>query len=140
MVGLAVTLIIGLLAMHNMLTPGGGQNESGMSASAAAHHGQSTLPMTVSPAAVNDAPCAGYGCGGACADNACGAPGNMPDHSMLLMMCAMALLAVAIAAVSSALLTLTGMSLLRAVLLPGPAQALPRPRPPSLLVLSISRT
>ncbi|GAA1050928.1 hypothetical protein [Arthrobacter russicus] len=146
MVGLAVPLIVGLLAMHNMLTPGGDQNGSGMPASSAAHHAQktqtaqSTLPMTVSAAATTDSPCAGDGCGVPCADNACDAPGKMPDHSMLLMMCAMALLAVAIAAVSAALLTLTGTSLPRGVLLPGTARALPHPRPPSLLVLSISRT
>ena len=77
---------------------------------------------------------------GHCAGD-CGGSGGVPDHSMLTMVCALALLAAAIVLLAPVLLARLGVALAllrlhgRIVL-----AALPHPRPPSLLVLSISRT
>jgi Family of unknown function (DUF6153) len=130
MVGLAVALILGMLAMHTSLAPGGGHGHSVISASATTDHGQTEPGITMGASAIDAPPCADDGCG----------TSGMPDHSMLLMMCAMALLVVVIAVVSAALITQSDTSRTMSALLRQPTRAIPSPRPPSLLVLSISRT
>lgn len=123
----AFVLIAGLLAMHTLST-GDAHIESGVTA--AAGHDQLASSATMDSAAVEDGHCPGD----------CGTPGNMPGHSMLLMVCALALLAAVIIVLAPALLTRLSTTLGMTVLVRDVARALPRPRPPSLLVLSISRT
>jgi len=111
MVGIAVALIAGLLAMHT-LTADTGHAESPAISSADTGH------------------CLGD----------CDAPGNMPNHSMPMMVCVLALLAAVIVVLAPALLARLSGSLGVVVPAAGVPRALPRPRPPSLFVLSISRT
>lgn len=124
--GFAVALITGLLAMHT-ISAGHTHIESAQTASAS-DHGLNAVAMD---GTVGDT--------GHCVDD-CGAPGPMPDHSMLLMVCALALLAAVIVAVAPALFARLGVSLSLPVLVRNAARALRPARPPSLLVLSISRT
>lgn len=128
MLGIAVALIAGLLAMHT-LTAGNTHVESAPAISSAAAHDQVMVGAAVDGTAADTGHCAG-----------CGAPGNMPDHSMLMMVCVLALLAAVIIVMAPALLARLSMSLGVVVLAADVPRALPRPRPPSLLVLSISRT
>lgn len=123
----AFVLIAGLLAMHTLST-GDAHVESGVTA--LADHDQLATAAAMDSAAVEEGHCAGD----------CGTPGNMPAHSMLLMVCALALLAAVIVVLAPALLARLSMTLGVAALVRDAARALPRPRPPSLLVLSISRT
>lgn len=123
----AVALIVGLLAMHTLST-GTAHAESRTSATIAEH--DQPAQMTDARGATDTGHCPGD----------CGGPGNMPDHSMLLMICALALLAAVIVVLAPTLLSGLGMSPRVAAPLRDAARALPRPRPPSLLVLSISRT
>lgn len=122
--GFAGVLIAGLLAMHTLST-GDTRIESAQTASG---HGQDAVAMDGE--AVDAGHCAGD----------CGAPDPMPDHSMAVMVCALALLAVVVVVLAPALLARLSMSLNLAVLLRDGARASAPPRPPSLLVLSISRT
>jgi hypothetical protein len=124
--GFAVALIAGLLAMHT-LNAGGTHIESAPTATAF-DHGQKAVALD--GAAVDSGYCV----------NDCGAPRPMPDHLMLLMVCALALLAVVLVVVAPALLVCPSTSLSLAMLVRNAGRALPAPRPPSLLVLSISRT
>lgn len=124
----AFVLIVGLLAMHTLST-GSTHHESGEVTIAAANHDHAPQ-AAVNSAAVDVGHCAGD----------CGTPGNMPAHSLLLMVCALALLAAVIVVLAPALLARLSMTLGVAALVRDAARALPRPRPPSLLVLSISRT
>nr|WP_274638363.1 DUF6153 family protein [Microbacterium bovistercoris] len=127
MLGIAVALIAGLLAMHT-LTAGTTHLESAPAISSGAVHDQAMA--AVESAAVDT---------GHCLDD-CGASGNMPNHSMLMMVCVLALLAAVVIILAPALLARLSMSLGVVVLAADVPRALPRPRPPSLLVLSISRT
>lgn len=124
--GFAVALIAGLLAMHTLNA--GGTHIEYAQAATAFDHGQNAAALD---GAAGDT--------GHCGDD-CGAPGPMPDHSMLLMVCALALLVAGIVVVAPALLARLSMSLSLGVLVRNAARALPERRPPSLLVLSISRT
>ncbi|PZU46114.1 MAG: hypothetical protein DI566_08100 [Microbacterium sp.] len=136
----ALLLIAGLLAMHTLTgTLSGGHADTTATAFESAHvdvgtdvsavTATETTPGMKSEAAV-----------GHCAGD-CGGSGGVPDHSMLTMVCALALLAAAIVLLAPVLLARLGVALAllrlhgRSVL-----AALPHPRPPSLLVLSISRT
>lgn len=129
MLGIAVALIAGLLAMHT-LTAGNAHLESAPAMSSAADHDQPMASAAVEGTAADPGHCLGD----------CGAPGNVPDHSMLMMVCVLALLAAVIIVLAPALLARLSMSLGVVVLAADVPRALPRPRPPSLLVLSISRT
>ena len=129
MFGIAVALIAGLLAMHT-LTAGTTHLESAPAISSGAVHDQAMAGAAVESAAVDT---------GHCLDD-CGASGNMPNHSMLMMVCVLALLAAVVIILAPALLARLSMSLGVVVLAADVPRALPRPRPPSLLVLSISRT
>ena len=133
---IAMALIAGLLAMHTLGTPAA-HVEPAHAVSAS-----SSSDVTVGDGARGAAE------GGAVSAAAhpdhctggCDAPGHPPTHSMLLMVCALALLAAVIiimapARLSRLSLTLGGLALVRDA-----TRALPRPHPPSLLVLSISRT
>lgn len=134
---IALAIITGLLSMH-VLT-GSHQPALASETSAMSTHSQ----VGSAPAAADDTPmtaAAAEGAGGHCQDG-CGSPAGMPDHSMLMMVCVLALLAaviVLLAPTSRALLTYDvarSRSHTRTLLV-----GLPHPRPPSLLVLSISRT
>ncbi len=129
MFGIAVALIAGLLAMHT-LTAGITHLESAPAMSSAAVHDQAMAGPAVEGTAVDTGDCLGD----------CGVSGNMPNHSMLMMVCVLALLAAVIIVLAPALLARLAMSLGVVVLAVDVPRALPRPRPPSLLVLSISRT
>lgn len=129
MFGLAVALIAGLFAMHT-LTANNMHVESAPTISSAADHDQAMVGAAIEGTAVDAGHCLGD----------CGAPGNMRSHSILMMVCALALLAAVIVVLAPALLARFNMSLGEAVLAADVPHALPRPRPPSLLVLSISRT
>lgn len=122
----AFVLIAGLLAMHTL---GTGQThiESGAVATAANHD---HAAAAVHSPAVDVGHCAGD----------CGVPVNMPEHSLVTMVCALALLAAVIVVLAPALLTRHSIPQGLAALVRNAARALPTPRPPSLLVLSISRT
>jgi len=134
---IALAIITGLLSMH-VLT-GSHQPALASETSAMSTHSQ----VGSAPAAADDTPmtaAAAEGAGGHCQDG-CGSPAGMPDHSMLMMVCVLALLAATIVLLAPALLARLGTALAllrlhgRNVL-----TALPHPRPPSLIVLSISRT
>ena len=124
----AFVLIASLLAMHTLST-GDDHLESDAVAIAAAAHDQAPQ-AAVNNSAVDAGYCAGE----------CGAPGNTPGHALLLMVCALALLAAATVVLAPALLARLSMSLGLAVLVRDSARALAPARPPSLLVLSVSRT
>lgn len=134
---IALAIITGLLSMH--ILTGSHQPALASETSAMSTHSQ----VGSAPAAAADTPmtaAAAEGAGGHCQDG-CGSPAGMPDHSMLMMVCVLALLAaviVLLAPTSRALLTYAvarSRSHTRTLL-----AGLPHPRPPSLLVLSISRT
>ncbi|WP_309708983.1 DUF6153 family protein [Pseudolysinimonas sp.] len=127
--GVAVALIAGLLAMHT-LTANSAHIESAPALLSAADLDQVMVAGANEDMAGDARHCMGD----------CGAPANMPDHSILMMVCALALLAAVIIVLPPALLARFGMSLGVAALIADVPRALPRPRPPSLLVLSISRT
>ncbi|MDF1479717.1 DUF6153 family protein [Leifsonia sp. H3M29-4] len=124
--GFALALIAGLLAMHT-LGVGDTHVDSGLTASAS-DHGQ--VGAATDRTAVDPGHCAGE----------CGASRDMPEHSMLLMVCALALLAAVIVILAPALLARFSTSLGMTMLVRHAVRAVPRLRPPSLLVLSISRT
>ena len=134
---IALAIITGLLSMH-VLT-GSHQPALASETSAMSTHSQ----VGSAPAAADDTPmtaAAAEGAGGHCQDG-CGSPAGMPDHSMLMMMCVLALLAAVIVLLAPTSRALLAYAVARSrshtrTLLVG----LPHPRPPSLLVLSISRT
>lgn len=127
MLGIAVALIAGLLAMHT-LTAGTTHLESTAAISSAADHDEVTVGAAVEGTAADTGHCVGD----------CGAPRNMPNHSMLMMVCVLALLAAVIVVRAPALLARLSMPLGRVALVADAPRT--SPRPPSLLVLSISRT
>lgn len=114
--GGALLVIAGLLAMHTI--------------GAGAVHAEAGVPVTV---VMGDEADDAKHCPGDCA------PGDAPDHSMLLMICALALLAAALVLLAPSLLGRRRIPS-RSVLLHEAVRALPWPQPPSLHVLSISRT
>lgn len=140
----AFLLLAGLLAMHTLTgTLTLGHPDTSAAASESAAHGtESAMASAVAPVValgavagmasdVSAAHCSGD----------CGVAGGAPDHSMLTMVCILALLAAAIVLLAPVLLARLGAALAllrlqgRTVL-----AALPQPRPPSLIVLSVSRT
>ena len=126
---IALAIITGLLSMHVLASE----------TSAMSTHSQ----VGSAPAAADDTPmtaAAAEGAGGHCQDG-CGSPAGMPDHSLLMMVCVLALLAAVIVLLAPTFRALLTYAVDRSrshtrTLLAG----LPHPRPPSLLVLSISRT
>jgi len=126
-------VLIGLVAMHSLTS--GGMNETAITtlpSASVGHHTSSTVPLAdmVAMAPSHDAPAPGGDCGGPC----------MPSHDMLGMLCVLALLVTVI--VFAMRLLLGALPALRSVLgtLHRKAVALAPPSPPSLHVLSISRT
>jgi len=140
----AFLLIAGLLAMHTLtgtLTLGHTDTPAAASESAA-HGAESAMASAVAPAAALGAdPGMASDVSAEHCPGDCGGGGGMPDHSMLMMACVLALLAAVIVLLAPVLLARLGAALAllrlhgRNVL-----AALPHPRPPSLIVLSISRT
>ena len=142
----ALLLIAGLLAMHTLTgTLTFGHEAAGVPASegvGASYAPGSDMGSITHPAgALDGAAVMGTGAAADHCSGDCGASGGVPDHSMLMMVCVLALLAAAIVLLAPVLLARLGAALAllrlhgRTVL-----SALPHPRPPSLLVLSISRT
>lgn len=123
--GFAVAIIGGLLAMH-ALSPGDAPIDSSPTASAT----HSQYPVAIGGAVGDAVHCA--------AD--CGTSGPLPDHSMILMVCALAALAVVLVVFAPARLARLSPSLSLKGLGRNAARLLLPARPPSLLVLSISRT
>lgn len=123
--GFAVAIIGGLSAMHT-LSAGDAPIDS--SPTASAPHSQ--YPVAIGGAVGDAVHCA--------AD--CGTSGTLPDHSMLLMACALAALAVALVVFAPAQLARLSTSLGLKGFGRSAARLLLPARPPSLLVLSISRT
>jgi hypothetical protein len=123
--GFAGALIAGLLAMHTLSA---GDTHVDSTQSVSASHGQ--YSPAIDRATFDEAQCAGD----------CGAPGPMPHHSTLLIACALAVLTVVIVVFAPAQLARLRTSLSLEVFGRDAAHALLHARPPSLLVLSISRT
>lgn len=143
--GLLLMLISGLLAMHVLSMSGPGAEHGSQAVVVQVDHAAAGLPAgmsavddpgdgttdaRMSAAAAEDGP--------ECTDD-CGTP--MPNHSMLMMGCVLALLAGGLILLAPMLLGRLQISHSLAVrALPLVGTVLPRPRPPSLTVLSISRT
>ncbi|MCM3655990.1 DUF6153 family protein [Agromyces mediolanus] len=140
----ALLLIAGLLAMHTLTgTLTSGHADTPAAASEAAHAApDSDLGGTVATGSMleNTIGTGTEASGGHC-EGDCDSSGGMPDHSMLMMACLLALLAATIVLLAPALLARLG-TVLALLRLHGRnvLTALPHPRPPSLIVLSISRT
>lgn len=130
----ALAIITGLLAMHTLT----GSHQPAVSGSSAMSvHGQ---VGAATPGEVATTETMHAGAAPRC-HAVCGSSAGMPDHSMLMVVCVLALLAAIIVLLAPAVSAILARTLARtrvraAILL----SALPRPRPPSLLVLSISRT
>lgn len=122
-------ILIGLLAMHVLTTAGTGDTSA--SATMATHDMSDTTLMSEEPGATNPtAPSPAGDCGGFCG----------PSHDMLGMICVLALL-VTVVLLSLHLILIRWEELRRIVTtLAANAAALAPPAPPSLHVLSISRT
>ncbi|MBN9209787.1 MAG: hypothetical protein J0H96_14195 [Microbacterium ginsengisoli] len=129
----AFLVIIGLLAMHTLSVGHVAVTGDGMTA-AASEAGMDAMHAPM-PAAAEPGPAVSQHVGDA------GDASGMPDHAMLMIACVLALLAAVIVLLAPALLARLGSALglirqhSRNVL-----AALPHPRPPSLIALSISRT
>lgn len=130
----ALAIITGLLAMHTLT----GSHQPAVSGSSAMSvHGQvdDASPGGIATTATMD-----EGAGDHC-PAVCGGSAGMPDHSMLMVVCVLALLAAIIVLLAPTVMTVLARTLARERVRTGAMlAALPRPRPPSLLVLSISRT
>lgn len=122
-------ILIGLLAMHVLTTTGIGDSPTSSSAMPA-HHPTTGTPSDEFAATSPGMPASSEDCGGMCG----------PSHDMLGMVCVLALLATVIL-LSLHLVLIRWEQLRRFVhALPAKAAALAPPVPPSLHVLSISRT
>lgn len=140
----AFLLIAGLLAMHTLT---GAHTGGHAEAPAAAPEAADTVAdpvmgrLAMTAGALETSSRTGpYASAGRCAGD-CDNPSGMPDHLTLMMVCVLALLAGAIVLRAPALLRRLGVTL--ALLRPhgrNMLATLRHLRPPSLLVLSISRT
>lgn len=126
-------ILVGLLAMHVLTTDG--MSDAGISAATASHHDHAEAPppanaTTVGMTSTPAAPAPAEDCGGMCG----------PGHEMLGMICGLALLITVV--LITLQLILTGWQPLKrmAVTIAATAAALAPLPPPSLHVLSISRT
>lgn len=132
---IALAIITGLLAMHTLT--GSHDPAASGSSTVSVHtqvHDMAASDGMVTTAITNEV------AAGHCEDG-CGIPAGMPDHSMLMMVCVLALLAAVITLLAPSVLAVLARTLARAHVRTGVMlTALPLPRPPSLLVLSISRT
>ncbi|WP_298866245.1 DUF6153 family protein [uncultured Microbacterium sp.] len=136
LVPVALAIITGLLGMHTLT----GSHASPTAETTMANvHSAGVAPATsvggAGAAAMEEGSSAGH-----CAGD-CSYPAGMPDHSMLMMVCVLALLAAVIILLAPTALALLAYTLARAHARGRSLLArLPHPRPPSLIVLSISRT
>lgn len=121
-------ILIGLLAMHVLTT--GSMNQTGISTAPTASHHVDVAPADMSLLPAPGTPAPAGDCGGPC----------MPSHDMLSMLCVLALLVGVI--LFAVRLVLTGWPSVARVpaTLHARVSALAPPSPPSLHVLSISRT
>lgn len=126
-VAVSLAVIGGLMGMHTLNSPRQGHGST-QSAVVTVPHGTVEVPMSGQPADADVQPCE------------CTAPVPVPEHSMLVMACILAillallLLAPRSVAVRLGTLLVVGTGVMQA------RGALARRRPPSLLILSISRT
>ncbi len=127
-------ILVGLLAMHVLIT--GGMSDAGASPASPNHHASEAAIVASGDAGMAmgdpspDAPAPAEGCGGLCG----------PGHDMLGMICVLALL-VTVVLLSLHLILIRWEAVQRVVAaLVAKAAALAPPAPPSLHVLSISRT
>ena len=122
-------ILVGLLAMHVLTTTGMGDTSA--SAATPAHHmGEASLVANESAAGNPAMPSPAEDCGGLCG----------PGHDMLGMICVLALL-VTVVLLALHLILIRWEELWRVITtLTAKAAALAPPAPPSLHVLSISRT
>ncbi|SFI46617.1 MULTISPECIES: DUF6153 family protein [Microbacterium] len=131
---IALAIITGLLFMH-VLT-GSHQPTLAFEGSTMGAHNQ----VAAAPAATDGVVMSATAEGDDCRDG-CGTPAGMPDHSVLMTVCVLALLAAATLLFTPALRALFTRAITRTRSHTLPLVAgLPHPRPPSLLSLSISRT
>ncbi len=141
--GLLMMVIAGLLAMH-ALSMSGPHGHTSPALTIETDHAAEAMPDGTASAAMademagasmSDAAAAGEtDCGGGCGEPS-------PSHSMLMMGCVIALLIGLTFLIAPGLLSRGWLTRLLAVrALPLLGAVLPRPRPPSLIVLSISRT
>ncbi|MCI9857049.1 DUF6153 family protein [Microbacterium proteolyticum] len=141
-VPVALAIIAGLLSMHVLTAPHDPAphdpaHGTAITAMSAAGTNLDSPLVGASPTR----PEAAEGGGAACSPGECDDPSGMPDHSMLMMTCVLALLTALVMVFAAGLRTSGTRPLctlrppLRVLL-----AALRRPRPPSLLVLCISRT
>jgi len=135
----AFLVIIGLVAMHTLASGLNAEHRETPNTAAersATSMENSTASMLDAATGVSPEAWAAH-----CAGDCDGRFSGMPNHSMLTVACALALLSVLVLLLAPMLLGRVGaaLSLLR---LHGHSvlAALPHPRPPSLIVLSISRT
>lgn len=126
-VAVSLAVIVGLLAMHTLSTADSAHGSRHAEVATEAH-GTAQMPIAGQSADAGPQPCD------------CVEPAPAPAHSMLLMSCVLALLVVLLLLAPPSLVGTLGA--LRSIGT-GVARAhgaLARPQPPSLLVLSISRT
>ncbi len=132
--GLLTMVIAGLFAMH-VLSMSSLQGHASPTIAAKAHHAAAVaMPDEAMSGAVSNEAVTGPHC-----DHGYGEP--MPGHSILMMGCMFALLVGAILLLAPRLLGHEGLTRMLAVrALPALGTVLARAQPPSLIVLSISRT
>ncbi|WP_136708050.1 DUF6153 family protein [Agromyces sp. H66] len=125
----AIGVIVGLLAMHTISSQGPAHGHS-TEASTGQQVEESSIGAVPVWAAIDAEPCG----------DSCASPSHGPDHSMLMVTCVLALLVVLIVLAPPSMLAklASALALWRryAIVLGRVA----RPRPPSLSLLSISRT
>ena len=136
LVPVALAVIMGLLGMHTLT--GSHASPAAETTMASVHSAGVALATSVGGAgvaAVEDGSSVDH-CTGDCSY-----PAGMPDHSMLMMVCVLALLAAVIILLAPTALALLAYTLARVHARGRSLLArLPHPRPPSLIVLSVSRT
>jgi len=132
----ALLLIGGLLAMHTLAAAHDmGQMSTTSSAMVVPASGHHNAPHEGMAVMADETPMPGVDAGSS------GTPAPMPDHSMLMVTCILALIAGVIVVLAPVVLAwLGGMLTLLVQRLQVGLGSLPLPRPPSLYVLSISRT
>lgn len=142
--GLLMMVIAGLFAMHVLSMSGPQGHGSPIVAIQADHAAAEAMPEAAMSAAAPDemadaSMSDGAAAGATHCGDGCGEPA--PSHSMLMMGCVIALLIGLVLLIAPRLLGRGWLTRLLAVrALPLLGAVLPRARPPSLIVLSISRT
>lgn len=134
-----ILVISGLLAMHALSVSGPHGHTSPTITIEDDHPVAETMPGGAMPTVMDDERMSKAAVGATHCGDGCSEP--TPSHSMLMTGCVIALLIGLILLIAPSLWRRGRLTRLLAVrALPLPVAALPRPRAPSLIVLSISRT